>query len=239
VHAIAQSHTHWKTEEDVTISVYLTAPTSHQDPRSAEGQWRRRRRETLPAPDTTITICSDGPASHGTTQGGGRALIILHRANRQLEVQDPAGALCSSTRAEVMAIGLTRSAPPPQRDSRPKKGAVPRDPRKQCEIPRGPPATATRTVRLYPAPGRGCLARALTAVGVRVPTVQQCHTTLQVVPGNAGIWETRPLIESPTPPQSWTSPKCRKEVVWRDLYLVSYCVTLRVMEYESCVLCRV
>ena len=47
---------------------------------------------------------SDGSARGGTTQGGAGALVQLHHLHREETVRAPAGAICSSLRAELAAI---------------------------------------------------------------------------------------------------------------------------------------
>ena len=96
------AHPPWQSGENVTILVDLVAPTSRDDPPERRRAVAEETLAALPTPDATIW--SDGSASLGTINGGGGALVIFHRADRQFEVQAPAGALCSSTRAEVTAI---------------------------------------------------------------------------------------------------------------------------------------
>ena len=55
-------------------------------------------------PDPDCTIWSDGSAKDGTTQGGGGAILELHREGRTIECMAPAGRVCSSTRAELVAM---------------------------------------------------------------------------------------------------------------------------------------
>jgi len=54
-------------------------------------------------PDRDCTIWSDGSAKEGTIQGGGGALIELHREERSIECSAPAGVVCSM-RAELVAM---------------------------------------------------------------------------------------------------------------------------------------
>ncbi|KAF0300702.1 putative RNA-directed DNA polymerase from transposon BS [Amphibalanus amphitrite] len=51
-----------------------------------------------------VTIWSDGSARGGTEQGGAGALIQFHHLNREETVRAPAGAVCSSLRAELTAM---------------------------------------------------------------------------------------------------------------------------------------
>ena len=80
----------------------LPRPTRKTDPPD------KRREAALEAlalhPDPDCTIWSDGSAKEGTSSGGGGALIQLHREQRCLERLAPAGLVCSSTRAELVAM---------------------------------------------------------------------------------------------------------------------------------------
>ena len=95
----------------------LPQPTRRTDPPE------RRKEAALAAlaliPDPDCTIWSDGSAKEGTIQGGGGALLELHREGRTLECMAPAGRVCSSMRAELVAMSeaLTRlqELPPPSR----------------------------------------------------------------------------------------------------------------------------
>ena len=55
-------------------------------------------------PPSEVTIWSDGSAREGTSDGGAGALIKLHVLDRDVVVRAPAGAACSSLRAELMAM---------------------------------------------------------------------------------------------------------------------------------------
>ena len=72
---------------------------------SAPG-WRREAAQpaidALPPPD--VTVWSDGSAKGGTANGGAGALVQLHSLGREVEVCTAAGAVCSSLRAELVAI---------------------------------------------------------------------------------------------------------------------------------------
>ena len=61
-------------------------------------------------PPTDVTIWSDGSARAGTLNGGAGALIQLHNLHREMEVRAPAGGVCSSLRAELVAIREALSA---------------------------------------------------------------------------------------------------------------------------------
>ena len=74
-------------------------------------------------PDLDCTIWSDGTAKEGTIQGGGGAILELHREGRTIQCVAPAGRVCSSMRAELVAKtkALTRLhelPSPPARSSR-------------------------------------------------------------------------------------------------------------------------
>ena len=89
-------------EEAVRFGLDLPQPTRKTDPPD------KRKEAALQAlaryPDPDCTIWSDGSARDGTTRGGGGALIQLHREDRSLERLAPAGLICSSTRAELVAM---------------------------------------------------------------------------------------------------------------------------------------
>ena len=54
-------------------------------------------------PEDAVWIWSDGSAEGGTTAGGGGALITLPSGEHH-QIREPAGAVCSSTRAELVAL---------------------------------------------------------------------------------------------------------------------------------------
>ena len=80
----------------------LPQPTRRTDPPE------RRKEAALAAlaliPDPDCTIWSDGSAKDGTIQGGGGAILELHREGRTIECVVPAGRVCSSMRAELVAM---------------------------------------------------------------------------------------------------------------------------------------
>lgn len=86
----------------VRFVVSLPTTTRRSDPPD------KRREAALRAiadlPETDATIWSDGSAGGGTHNGGAGALVELHRLDRKVEVRAPAGAVCSSLRAELTAI---------------------------------------------------------------------------------------------------------------------------------------
>ena len=99
----------------VRFSLDLPLPTRRTDPPA------RRKEAALAAlaliPDPDCTIWSDGSAKEGTIQGGGGAILELHREGRTLECVAPAGRVCSSMRAELVAMAEALSRlqelPPP------------------------------------------------------------------------------------------------------------------------------
>ena len=86
----------------VTFAVDLPTTTRRTDPPDKRREAAERALAALPEPD--CTIWSDGSAAGGTTNGGGGAIAILHREGRTLECLAAAGASCSSTRAELVAV---------------------------------------------------------------------------------------------------------------------------------------
>ena len=94
----------WQKHDSSTIRFSLDLPrqTTKTDPPDKRREAALEALAQHPGPD--CTIWSDGSAREGTTRGGGGALIQLHREQRTLERMAPAGLVCSSTRAELMAM---------------------------------------------------------------------------------------------------------------------------------------
>ena len=93
----------WTRAEGVTIAVSAgpdCARGKAEDTRRAAAE---KLLEELPGADRAIWLWSDGSATGGVTAGGGGALITLPGGDT-LEVRTPAGAYCSSTRAELVAL---------------------------------------------------------------------------------------------------------------------------------------
>ena len=86
----------------------LPRPTRRTDPPERRKEAALAALALVPEPD--CTIWSDGSAKEGTTEGGGGAILELHREGRTIECLAPAGRVCSSTRAELVAMSeaLTR-----------------------------------------------------------------------------------------------------------------------------------
>ena len=84
------------------FKIDLPVATRRSDPPAARREAALRAIAELPPPD--VTIWSDGSARGGTEQGGAGALIQLHHLNREEIVRAPAGAICSSLRAELTAM---------------------------------------------------------------------------------------------------------------------------------------
>ena len=93
----------WTSSEGITISCAVPPDCV----RSAGDQARRAAAEAmladLPGAERATWVWSDGLAEGGTVRGGGGALIVLP-AGAEWTVKTPAGALCSSTRAELVAL---------------------------------------------------------------------------------------------------------------------------------------
>ncbi|KAF0299217.1 hypothetical protein FJT64_003504 [Amphibalanus amphitrite] len=86
----------------ITFRVDLPVATRRSDPPAARREAALRAIAELPHPD--VTIWSDGSARGRTEQGGAGALIQFHHLNREETVRAPAGAVCSSLRAELTAM---------------------------------------------------------------------------------------------------------------------------------------
>ena len=99
----------WASREDAAVVFHLTLPraTRRDDPPAVR---KAAALEAMADANPDCTIWSDGSAKSGTTNGGGGALLQLHREGRELEALAPAGAICSSMRAELaaMLVALSR-----------------------------------------------------------------------------------------------------------------------------------
>ena len=75
--------------------------------RNASEQSRRaateKRLDSLPSPDSAFWVWSDGSADESVSMGGVGALILLPGGEKR-ELRVPAGRLCSSTHAELIAL---------------------------------------------------------------------------------------------------------------------------------------
>ena len=92
----------------VRIVTDLPSTTRRSDPPEVRREAAIRAIDRLPPAE--VTIWSDGSAREGTSDGGAGALIQLHSLNREVVVRAPAGAACSSLRAELMAMREALSA---------------------------------------------------------------------------------------------------------------------------------
>ena len=89
-------------ETPARFVVDLPTPTRRTDPPAERREAALRAIDLLPPAD--VTIWSDGSAREGTTCGGAGALVQLHCLGREECIRAPAGAVCSSLRAELTAI---------------------------------------------------------------------------------------------------------------------------------------
>ena len=80
----------------------LPLPTRRNDPPERRKETALAALALFPHPD--CTIWSDGSAKEGTIQGGGGAILELHREGRHIECVAPAGRVCSNMRAELEAM---------------------------------------------------------------------------------------------------------------------------------------
>ena len=80
----------------------LPTSTRRSDPPEVRREAALRAIDRLPPAE--ITIWSDGSAREGTRQGGAGALVQFHLSQTEVTVRAPAGAICSSLRAELMAM---------------------------------------------------------------------------------------------------------------------------------------
>lgn len=132
--------------------------------------------DLLPPADTTIW--SDGSAAEGTRDGGAGAIIQLHSLNREETVTAPAGAVCSSLRAELTAMreALKRIADLPIEEQRQVHSIclLTDSLSGLLQLKRGPGR--------QPTPLATEVWRLLTLLGERGSSI-----TLQWVPGHAGL----------------------------------------------------
>ena len=91
----------WEVPEGITITTDIDTPTRRTDSESVRRAAAERHLEALPAP--TVAVWSDGSASGGTADGGGGAAIYLEDGTEHT-VRAPAGAVCSSCGAELVAL---------------------------------------------------------------------------------------------------------------------------------------
>ncbi|KAF0288817.1 Polypeptide N-acetylgalactosaminyltransferase 1 [Amphibalanus amphitrite] len=85
----------------ITFRVDLPVATRRSDPPAVHREAALRAIAELPHPD--VTIWSDGSARGGRNRAA-QALIQFHHLNREETVRAPAGAVCSSLRAELTAM---------------------------------------------------------------------------------------------------------------------------------------
>ncbi|KAF0312296.1 hypothetical protein FJT64_016902 [Amphibalanus amphitrite] len=85
----------------ITFRVDLPMATRRSDPPAVCREAALRAIAELPHPD--VTIWSDGSARGGRNRAA-QALIQFHHLNREETVRAPAGAVCSSLRAELTAM---------------------------------------------------------------------------------------------------------------------------------------
>ncbi|KAF0295478.1 hypothetical protein FJT64_007034 [Amphibalanus amphitrite] len=85
----------------ITFRVDLPVATCRSDPPAVRREAALRAIAELPHPD--VTIWSDGSARGGRNRAA-QALIQFHHLNREGTVRAPAGAVCSSLRAELTAM---------------------------------------------------------------------------------------------------------------------------------------
>ena len=90
----------WNPPKGVTFHLDLLEETCRADPPERRRAAAQKTLDALPRPD--ITVWTDGSACRGTDSGGSGCLII--QDDQETRIRIPAGAKCSSTRAEVVAI---------------------------------------------------------------------------------------------------------------------------------------
>ena len=87
---------------EVHVWTELPTPTRRTDAPDVRRDAALLAISALPTPD--VTIWSDGSAKGGFANGGAGAVVQLHYSDREVEVRAPAGGVCSSLRAELMAM---------------------------------------------------------------------------------------------------------------------------------------
>ena len=154
----------------------LPTPTRRTDPPEARRAAALRALDLLPPADATIW--SDGSAAEGTRNGGAGAVIHFHSLNREETVTVPAGAVCSSLRAELTAM----------REALKKIVELPNEQQRLVRSVRLLTDSLSGLQQLKRGPGRqptplaAEVWRLLTLLGER-----DTSTTLQWVPGHAGL----------------------------------------------------
>ena len=93
----------WEKHSDaVKFILKLPVPTRRNDPPDKRREAAEAAIAALPRP--SVSIWTDGSVSAPGKEAGGGAKIILHDEDRHQEVTATAGPVCSSTKAELVAI---------------------------------------------------------------------------------------------------------------------------------------
>ena len=159
-----------------TILPDLPTPTRRDDDADTRKAAALQAIEALPPADAIIW--SDGSAKEGTRDGGAGALVQLPTLHREVSVRAPAGAVCSSLRAELTAM----------REALRVVTALP--PQERATINSVRLLTDSRSGLLLLQRGPGGQSSALaTEVWRALQTLEDegITTTLQWVPGHAGL----------------------------------------------------
>ena len=91
----------WIVPDGITFSTDIETETRRSDPEHVRREAAERHLNALPEP--TLVIWTDGSADGGTANGGGGAAICMADGTEHA-VRVPAGAVCSSCRAELVAL---------------------------------------------------------------------------------------------------------------------------------------
>ena len=175
--ALHQCRPPWAVERTPAhFVVDLPTATRRTDPPAERREAALRAIDLLPPAD--VTIWSDGSAREGTTCGGAGALVQLHCLGREERIRAPAGAVCSSLRAELTAIRaalMVVTALPEQDLEHVRAVRLLTDSKSGLQqLQRGPAGQVTALA--------ADIWRQLHALGERGTTV-----TFQWVPGHAGL----------------------------------------------------
>ena len=102
---LVDTHTTWLLPWQETSGIQITAKPPNMPKRTEAPELRKQR--ALEATDkyqTDVTVWTDGSVQENQQNGGAGIFLIDNLQNTSHDMKQPAGAICSSTRAELVAI---------------------------------------------------------------------------------------------------------------------------------------